>query len=232
MARGFSSALEASVDLVEATAPDLERPRMLVLGTSKNGFYRAAIAERGECPFGLMVTLAHDYSAEVRCAVAGNPRAQRSVFQYLAADRAVPVALALIGNPSLRQDLVEEFAFHKKSQVRAAAASRLDTGVPGTKEVHAEDEHIPELAEHRRMALDLDWSLGSDVWSRSAEDVVARPVEDPEPIQTIVEAVAEQVTASPGVASPVTELFSQSRDDGSVVATRTAFARGFRAPEL
>ena len=156
MARGFSSAPGASAECVEASASPIEKSRMLVLGTSKNGLVRAAIAERADCPFGLMVTLAHDYSVEVRTAVAANPRALRSVLQYLAADRSTPVILALVENSSLPEDVLEELAFHKKSEVRAAATRRIDTGMPGATDAHTEDEHHPEIADHVSLAVDVD----------------------------------------------------------------------------
>ena len=251
MARGFSSAPGSSADLVEASTGNLDRARMLVLGTSKNGLVRAAIAERQDCPFGLMVTLAHDHSPDVRCAVAANPRAQRSVLQYLAADRAVPVALALIGNPTLPSDILEELAYHRKSEVRAAASLRLDVGVPGALEAHPEDEHTPELAEHGTMALDVEWSLGSEAWSRSVEAVPHFTVNAPEEASRAVEghgpSIAWPATAGPAVAAssvpeviagaphasppPVAHVFGQSTAQDGVVATRTAPVRGFRAPE-
>ena len=126
MARGFSCAPGASAELVEVSASEFEQSRMLVLGTSKNGLVRTAIAEQSDCPFGLMVTLAHDYSVDMRPPVAANSRAQRSVLQYLWTDRSVPVILALIENHSLTEDVLEDLAFHKKAEVRDAATRSRD----------------------------------------------------------------------------------------------------------
>lgn len=232
MARGFSAAPGASAELAEASAVPLERPRMLVLGTSKNGLVRTAIAERDDCPFGLMVTLAHDYSASVRQAVAANPRTQRSVLQYLTTDRAVPVALALINNPSLPQELLEELVLHKKSEVRAAAKSRLEMGIPSATDSHSEDEHTPELAEHGSLALDMEWSLGSDVWTPSTEGLVTAPDAGQTPTQVVAEAPVPAVMAPTVGASDEEGLPSPSWGERAVGATRTAPVRGFRAPRV
>lgn len=228
MARGFSSAPGASAEWVEASASELEKSRMLVLGTSRNGLVRAAIAERKDCPFGLMVTLAHDYSVDVRSAVAANPRAQRSVLQYLAADRSLPVILALVENPALPQDVLEELAFHKKSEVRAAATRRIDTGMPGATDAHAEDEHTPEIADHVSLAVDVDgeWALGGGVWSTPAGDVAGTFVSATVPPPALDDAVV-----APSAAPRVSQFFSPSLDQEGGIATRTAPVRGFRAPE-
>ena len=125
----------------------LDKQRIGELGSSRNALVRAAIAARTDCPLGLMVTLAHDYSAEVRAAIARNGTAQRTVMAYLSADRSVEVLTALLENPALPSEILEELAFHKKSQVRAVAAARLDRGL-AEPEAAAEDTHTPELAEH------------------------------------------------------------------------------------
>lgn len=161
--------------MVEASAHALERARILVLGTSRNGLVRAAIAERRDWPFCLMVTLAHDYSADARSAVAANPRTQRSVFQYLAEDRSVPVAPALIDHPSLPEDVLEELALRRKTEVRATVTLGLDTGPPGASEPHADDEHTPELADHVSLALDVEWSRGRGGWQGPADASTSPP---------------------------------------------------------
>lgn len=148
MARGFNYAPGASAELVEAQQPGLHKTHLAALGASRNTLVRAAVAGRDDCPLGLMVTLAHDYSAEVRAAVAANPIAQRTVMAYLSADRNVGVVKALLGNPALTAEILEELAFHKKGEIRAAAAARLDLGLPTSEQAHAEDDHTPELAEH------------------------------------------------------------------------------------
>lgn len=216
MARGFGSAPGASAEMGRAQSVDLDKAGMLVLGTSRNVVVRAAIAERLDCPFGLMVTLAHDYSAEVRAAVASNARAQRSVFDYLAGDRSVLVVLALIANPALPEEILEDLAFHKKSDVRAAAARRLDTGAPGVLETHAEDEHTPELADHVSLAGEGEWRFVGDGWLASTQ---ALPTDH------------DDASGAIPAAAHVAQFFSPAPGQESVLATRTAPVRGFRAPE-
>lgn len=146
MARGFNYAPGASAEVDEAKQPGLHKTHLMALGSSRNVLVRATVAAREDCPLGLMVTLAHDHSPEVRCAVARNTAAQRTVMAYLSADRSVDVVLALLENPHLPSDIVEELAFHKKGPVRSAAAARLDAGVADDDD--AEDSHTPELADH------------------------------------------------------------------------------------
>src|SRR6478735_8773523 len=117
MARGFNYAPGASVEVQAATDPGLTKDQVTAFGSSRNALVRASIAARADCPLGLMVTLAHDFSADVRAAVARNSHAQRTVMAYLSADRSVDVLRALLENPSLPGEIVEELAFHKKSAV-------------------------------------------------------------------------------------------------------------------
>lgn len=242
MARGFSSAPGASKELREAQEPELDRLRMLELGTARNTLVRACVAGRLDCPFGLMVTLAHDYSAEVRSAVAANPRAQSSVMQYLSADKSVPVVLALLTNPSVSQELLEELAFHKKSEVRAAASARLDRGAPAMSHEAVEDEHTPELAEHPSLALDVDdfgYTYGSIAQGQGEEQA-------PTPQESWSVAVHSdgggERLGAPGAGgvpdemlvdaavSSVSRVFAETPPQGNPLVTRTAPVRGFRAP--
>lgn len=126
MARGFSRAPGASPAVRAASDPALTKNELLELGGSRNYAVRAAVAARPDCPLGLMVTLAHDVSADVRVAVALNDHAQRSVMQYLASDRNVAVVVALLSNPALPRDILDELAFHRQARVRHAAAERMD----------------------------------------------------------------------------------------------------------
>lgn len=126
MARGFNYAPGSRPLVHEATRPDLTKAQLLELGSHKNMAVRAAVANREDCPLGLMVTLAHDHSVEVRVSVASNPAAMRSVMQYLSGDKSIDVVLAVIANPALPADLLEELAFHKKPQVSRAAQERLN----------------------------------------------------------------------------------------------------------
>jgi hypothetical protein len=111
---------------------------------SKNAMVREIIAAREDLPLGLMVTLAHDGSEDVRAAIAGNPSATSVILEHLAADRSTAVLVALIENPCLNSELLEAMLFHKRPDVRRAAADRLDSR--GLELVPAlEDASIPEL---------------------------------------------------------------------------------------
>ena len=70
MARGFNYAPGASAEVQAAIEPGLTKDQLVEFGASRNALVRAAIAARADCPLGLMVTLAHDYSAEVRAEIA------------------------------------------------------------------------------------------------------------------------------------------------------------------
>ena len=128
MARGFESAPGASPEVDEAQRPNLHRASLAMHAQSKNPLVREIIASRFDCPFGIMVTLAHDRVVEVKAAVAANPTAREAIFDHLTADRNEEVLLALVSNPAIPTRVLEELVFHKKTAVRSAAAARLDGG--------------------------------------------------------------------------------------------------------
>ncbi|MFV0287519.1 MAG: hypothetical protein ACK5IM_14210 [Demequina sp.] len=137
MARGFNYAPGASAEVEQAAQPDLHRTQVAVLATSKNVLVREAIAARHDLPLGLMVTLAHDRSTEVRAAIAANPTSTVPIMEHLVGDKHVPVLEALLRNPSLAPALVERLAFHRRAEVRSAAAARLnDAGSAPATPVH------------------------------------------------------------------------------------------------
>ena len=233
MARGFSYAPGASTEVQEALQPGLHKTHIMALGSSKNHLVRATVAGRDDCPLGLMVTLAHDFHIDVRCAVARNPIAQRTVMAYLAADRHVEVLKALIENPSLPEEILEELAFHKKKEVRAAAAERLDSEVPGVVDEETEDEHTPELAEHVTPVLDrvLHGQMTAD----------GTVIPQLEPTANVVDIATRepvaQATAGPSAtaqeawahATPtVPQIFSPHSAPDAPAPTRTAPVRGFK----
>lgn len=209
---------------------------MLALGTHRSTWVRAAIGSRTDCPFGLMVTLAHDYAVDVRCAVAANPSAQRSVMEYLAADKSVDVVLALIENPSLAEPILEDLAFHKKSDVRAAATARLDSGTPGVPEQHGEDEHTPELADHVvLMEMASAGAFGPTSWpmlpsASPVPEAVEAPQLEPDALAPSAGPdSAELPLVIPGFAGfPHGDPAHHAHHAG----TRTAPVRGFRPPTL
>lgn len=143
MARGYRQAPGSSPEINEAQLPNLDNATLAAHGRSKNAVVRAIIAARTDCPFGLMVTLAHDPAVEVRTAVAGNSTAVSSVLEHLASDKSPEVLMALVANSVLPQVVLESLAFHKRSEVREAAATRLDTGLVMHRIV--EDSATPEL---------------------------------------------------------------------------------------
>lgn len=130
MARGFNYAPGASPELAVVRETEITRASIAVHGISKNPLVREVIAARPDCPFGLLVTLAHDVSASVRAAVAANPSAVPAVLEHLAKDSSEEVLLALVGNPSLTPDGVERLAMHKRPAVRAAAVTEVDARGP------------------------------------------------------------------------------------------------------
>jgi hypothetical protein len=214
MARGFNYAPGASVEVQEAMTPGLDRARILELGGSRNAIVRATVASRLDCPLGLMVTLAHDFSADVRACVARNASAQRTVMAYLSADRSVDVVRALLENPNLAQEILEELAFHKKGEIRDAAIARLDAVKAGTSSV-AEDHHTPELAEHvapipQRMATDGPAPTSFSPVT-AAQPEPAFPVAAPTPVET-----------------HIPQIFSPHSTADVPAPTRTAPVRGFK----
>ena len=233
MARGFSYAPGASAEVQEALQPGLHKTHIMALGASKNHLVRAAVAGREDCPLGLMVTLAHDFHVDVRCAVARNPVAQRTVMAYLAADRHVEVLKALIENPSLPEEILEELAFHKKKEVRGAAAQRLDSELPGVVHEAAEDEHTPELAEHVAPVAHSMTADGSAIPQlEPAPNVV--DIATRSPVVPAQAAVGQNPGAQEawGYAAPaVPQIFAPHSGPTAPAPTRTAPVRGFKPKE-
>ena len=236
MARGFNYAAGASAEVDEARQPGLHKTHLMALGSSKNNLVRTVIAGREDCPLGLMVTLAHDYSAEVRMAVAGNPSAPRTVMAYLSADRNTDVVKALVTNRSLSAEVLEELAFHKKSDVRAAAALRLDMGEPAIPAALAEDNHTPELAEHvmpvpvsAAEPMTADGAVAGfapvNVVDISTRAPITASFGTPAPYGT----PAPTVAAASGPVEPVIpQIFAPHSTPDAPAPTRTAPVRGFK----
>ena len=237
MARGFNYAPGASAEVQVAQQPGLHRTHIAALGASRNHLVRGAIALRPDCPFGLMVTLAHDYSAEVRANVASNPSVQHTVMAYLATDRSVAVVTALISNPSLPAEILDELAFHRKRDVRAAAAARLDGSQPIAVTMRREDFHTPEVAEHvapieQRMTAD-----GSIVSPFVPVNVVAITTGAPIAAFTTQPAAASGPTPTEWPTQPpqpvtqaaaVPQIFAPHSTPDAPAPTRTAPVRGFK----
>ena len=167
MARGFNYAPGASEEVSQAQQPGLHRTQVTVLASSKNALVREAIAARDDLPLGIMVTMAHDRATEVRAAIARNPTATPPIMEHLVNDRHVPVLEALLSNPSLSAALVEKLAFHRKSEVRSAAAARLNEGVTTAADpAPAHSAAAPEIHEHAAVVGDsvvLEFPSGEPV---------------------------------------------------------------------
>lgn len=172
MARGFNYAPGASEEVAQAQEPGLHRTQVTVLASSKNTLVREAIAGRTDLPLGLMVTLAHDKATEVRAGIAANPTATQTILEHLVADRHIPVLEALLGNPALPPALVEKLAFHRKSEVRAAAAARLNEPIATPASTPAPKLGAPEIQEHVAVVGDsvvLDFPSGEPVTQAAGE---------------------------------------------------------------
>lgn len=105
----------------DATVPE----RLLRLAVHRDHWVREAVARREDCPLGVLITLAHDRALDVRVAVGANRRISRAVAEHLMNDREVSVLKALIHNERVPEDLIERLAFHRRDQVKLAAARRM-----------------------------------------------------------------------------------------------------------
>ena len=111
----------------EARADATQPERLLRLAVHRNHWVREAVANRDDCPLGVLITLAHDRAVDVRVAVAANKRIGRAVAEHLITDRETSVLRALIHNDRVPEDLIEKLAFHRRDAVRLAAAKRIDS---------------------------------------------------------------------------------------------------------
>lgn len=128
MARGFNYAPGASEEVELAGAPGLSREQLAAMSQSRNALVRETLAARRDLALGQMVSFAHDRSVEVRTALASNPSAPVSVLDHLAGDKHLAVLEALLANPATPGEVVERLAFHRKAEIRLAAARRIDGG--------------------------------------------------------------------------------------------------------
>lgn len=206
MARGFNYAPGASAEVDEAAQPGLSKERLTALGGSRNAMVREAIARREDCPFGLMVTLAHDHAPAVRVAIAGNPRVLHSVLEYLSHDRHQEVQVAVVNNPATTPDILDALAASRKADVRVAAAAALEERAGGTT---AEDLHTPEL---RDRVFEQSQARRQAMLVASAE----------QPLAAAADAAMSAAAPPEAPAEPVDPLPARP--------TRSAPVRGFRPP--
>ncbi len=149
MARGYVQAPGKNADVLDAARQGLDRARMAQLAQSRHRAVRETIALRADTPVGIQAALAQDDAAQVRAAVAANAATVKSVLEHLSADKNQAVLVALLANPNVPRALVEHLAFHRRSDVRRLAFSRLHAAAPvRLAEVpRAEDAMFPELRE-------------------------------------------------------------------------------------
>lgn len=149
MARGFSRAPSASVELLDAARRGLHRTHIAFLAQSRNRTVRETIARRSDVPLGVQAALAQDAATEVRSAIAGNAHTVRSVLDYLSSDKSQAVLTSLLANPSIPFEIVDGLALHRRAEVRRLAAARLrdETRLPRVDDPRDEDAMFPELRE-------------------------------------------------------------------------------------
>jgi hypothetical protein len=169
MARGFASADGASEEVSEAARDVLHKTRVIVLGQSKNKLVREIVAGRPDCPLGILITLTHDRVPDVRAAVAGNPIASSSILEHLADDKSVEVILALVDNPALSPELLERLAFHRRPEVRAQAAVKLNDSLAVAP---VEDSHTPELRDMGVQGPQPSWGPLGEASQEGQQDSV------------------------------------------------------------
>ncbi|SEJ16363.1 hypothetical protein [Demequina mangrovi] len=183
MARGFNYAPGASDEVQEASDEGLSKERMLELGGSRNAVVREAIAARPDCPFGLMVTLAHDSAPPVRAALAANPRVLQSLLEHLSRDRQETVLIAAAGNPTATSEILDALAGSRKAAVRDAAVAALDAqadrgGATGTAPELLRDQ-VFERSRERRDAMLAERAAAAAASEEGAEEESA-----PKPVRT------------------------------------------------
>lgn len=149
MARGFSQAPGASVEVLDAARRGLHRTNIALLAQSRNRVVRETIARRDDVPLGIQALLAQDGATEVRVALAANTHTVRSVLEDLSSDRSRAVLTALLTNPSVSFDIVDGLTRHRRSEVRRLASARLNDAVPLARleDPRDEDARFPELRE-------------------------------------------------------------------------------------
>lgn len=80
----------------EALDPDLAAADLLRLAVHRDAAVRAAVASRGDCPVGALVSLGHDHDVKVLRALIANPRTPSSVIRNLADHRTPEISDAAV----------------------------------------------------------------------------------------------------------------------------------------
>ena len=126
MARGFAQAPGASVEVLDAARPGLERSHIALLAQSRNRAVRETIASRDDVPLGVQAALAQDDAAEVRAAVAANAHTMRSVLDCLSLDKNRAVLVPCSAIRACTFEIVDRLAFHRKAEIRKLATAQTE----------------------------------------------------------------------------------------------------------
>lgn len=92
MTLGSTHTRDASDDLLRARDPQVTGPELLSLAVHRDPYVRAAVAARGDCPPGALISLGHDHQVVVLEALIANPRTPSSVIRNLGDHRNQRVA--------------------------------------------------------------------------------------------------------------------------------------------
>lgn len=134
VSRSHQNLRAESAEWHEATARDLGKSRLRELAMSKSQAVREAIAERADCPFGVLISLAHDHRPAVRAAVGANSSSTPTVLEYLCGDRDVSVVKAVARNEAASDEVLGSLANHGKEDIRRVAQRRIDAAASLTME--------------------------------------------------------------------------------------------------
>ncbi len=226
MARGLSRAPTASVEVLDAARRELHRTHIALLAQSRNRTVRETIASRGDVPLGIQAALAQDDATEVRSAIAGNAHTVRSVLDHLRSDKSQAVLASLLANANVPLEIVEGLAFHRRTEVRRLAASRLNDTLrpPRVEDPQDEDAKFPELRERGTIAKAVEVVETADA---------PIPSERPTHGFAVVDMSARRSIPPSArlAATPRTEPLAQGAAT-EPASTRVAPVRGFRFSEV
>jgi len=92
MTFGYASIRDTSDELLRARDPQVIGSELLSLAVDRDPQVRAAVASRGDCPAGALISLGHDHQVVVLEALIANPKTPSSVIRNLGDHRNPRVA--------------------------------------------------------------------------------------------------------------------------------------------
>ncbi|WP_084074138.1 hypothetical protein [Demequina sp. NBRC 110052] len=116
---------QRSAEWHEAGSAALTRERLMQLASHREAEVREVIALRGDCPMGVLATLAYDRRPQVRRAVAASARVATAIAAHLSTDRDPSVLRALARNPVVADEVLQGLARHRREEVSATADRML-----------------------------------------------------------------------------------------------------------